>query len=99
MNLIQFHVVIFITFPNKQSATLLQMLLSTTDPNLLIHVLSALKVVFTQAVTYPMITLDQHGEIRDQLDQLLVHPVQLISNAAGELEDVISNYTQAMDDT
>ena len=81
-----------------QGATLLEALLTTTEPSLLVHAIGALSVVFTQAKTH-RIQIEKADDIRNHLDLLVIHPFAQISNVASSLETLMSQYLEDMDET
>lgn len=71
-------------------------LLSTTEPNLLVNAICAMKAVFTYAIMHSL-AIHRHGEVRDSLDCLFVHPIQQIADLACSLEDMVSSYADTME--
>lgn len=81
----------------QQSAMLVMELLSTTEPNLLVNAICAMKAVFTYAIMHSIV-IHRHADIRDHLDNLFVHPIQQIADLACSLEDMVSSYADTMED-
>lgn len=67
-------------------------LIDTPDLNLLVNVISAMKVVFTQGLMNHHHIAQLHV-ITDKIDDLLVHPNAQIADLASSLEDMISCYS------
>lgn len=92
-----FHCSSVVLLLSVQSAVLVMELLTTPEPNLLVNAICAMKAVFTFAVMHSIL-IQRYGDIRDQLDNLLVHPIQQIADLACSLEDIVSNYADRMED-
>ena len=74
-----------------QCMTLLLEIFDTTDLNLLSSVISAIKVLFTQAMMKQHAIAQAHV-VSDKVDELLVHPNMQIADLASSLEDLVSCY-------
>ena len=64
-------------------------IVDTPDLNMLVNVICAIKVVFTQGMMNHY-HLSQTHLVSEKIDELLVHPNEQIADLASSLEDMVS---------